>query len=68
MTMGTRKLEALPENERKQVLLERENARYQGIACNGPMVASLSALPEKNRTIYLRYQDLKAKLCKQFAA
>lgn len=68
VTMKARKLEALPENERKQILLERENARYQGIACNGPMVASLSALPEERRTIYLRYKDIRAKLCKQFAA
>lgn len=68
VTMKARKLEALPENERKQILLERENARYQGIACNGPMVASLSALPEERRTIYLRYKDIKAKLCKQFGA
>lgn len=68
MTTEVRKLESLPEDERKHVLLERENARYQSIACNGPMVASLSALPEERRTIYLRYRDLKAKLCKQFAA
>lgn len=67
ITRETRKLESLPENERRQVLLERENARYQDIACNGSMVASLSALPKERRTIYLRYRDLKAKLCKQFA-
>ncbi|OGL91049.1 hypothetical protein A3H10_04640 [Candidatus Uhrbacteria bacterium RIFCSPLOWO2_12_FULL_46_10] len=67
-TIETRKLKALPEDERKRILLEREYVNYQPVACNGPMVARYSALPKERRTVYLFYRDLKAKVCKQFAA
>ena len=67
-TIETRRLEALPEDERKRILLEREYTRFQALACNGPMVARYDALPQERRTVYLRYRDFKAKVCKQFAA
>lgn len=66
-TMDKRELEKLPQEERQNVLLEREYSRYQAIACNGPMVAKYSALPQERRTVYLFYRDLKAKVCKQYA-
>ncbi|MDP3004520.1 MAG: hypothetical protein Q8N43_03430 [Candidatus Azambacteria bacterium] len=39
----------------------------QLLACNGEFVPKLSALPRKKRTVYLRFQNLKVRVCKPFA-
>lgn len=68
-TTDERNLARMSEEERREFLLERERSRYQqeAIACNGPMVARYDALPQEKRTFYLRYREIKAKVCKQFA-
>jgi hypothetical protein len=67
MTKKTRDFEALPGDERKRILLERLAHYQESITCNGPMVARYDALPQEKRTFYLRYREIKAKVCKQFA-
>lgn len=49
------------------VELERRFQEYADIACNGNLTVTLEALPKRKRTIYLRYEDLKMKVCKPFA-
>ncbi len=41
---------------------------YEPLVCQGsPLRASLDAIPKQQRTLYLRYMDLKARVCKPFA-
>lgn len=55
----------------EQLRRERErklNESFSLIGCaTAPATASLSTLPPANRTFYLRYMDLKMRLCKPFA-
>ncbi len=47
--------------------LQELEKSYAVVACDGPVVPRLDALPREKQTIYLRYLDLKAKVCKPFA-
>lgn len=38
----------------------------QLLVCDGEFVPKLSALPKEKQTIYLRFQDLKARVCKPY--
>jgi len=52
------------EQQRKQTL----EALYNEMQCSTiPWVASINALPPKRRTLYLRFCDLKARVCRPFA-
>ncbi len=52
----------------KELALEKEYENLSSVVCTGRQLEpSLAALPEKKRTIYLRFLDLKAKVCKPFA-
>lgn len=39
----------------------------QLLMCDGGFIPKLSELPKEKQTIYLRFQDLKAKVCKPYA-
>jgi hypothetical protein len=41
---------------------------YKLLACRNGISADLSAIPMKNRTFHLRFLDIKAKICRPFAA
>lgn len=57
--------------EKKRIRISEVKKKYdylfQDLVCNGDFRPTLSALPHHRRTIHLRYQDLKAKVCKPFA-
>ncbi len=53
----------LAEVKKSQLQAELE----QLLICNGEFTPSLRALPKKKQTVYLRFQDLKAKVCKPYA-
>ncbi len=54
--------------ERKQRKLRAFYEELQDVACIGvPLKPKLELLPERRRTIYLRYMDLKVKVCKPYA-
>lgn len=56
------------EQERKRRKLETFYEELQDVTCIGvPLKPKLELLPERRRTIYLRYMDLKAKVCKLYA-
>ena len=59
------KIALIPEDEPKEEEL-RERIE-QLLVCNGDFTPQLSALPKDRQTIYLRFQDFKAKVCKPFA-
>lgn len=55
----------------KQERAQREFAAFyeglQDVACVGvPLKPKLELLPERRRTVYLRFKDLKAKVCKLY--
>ena len=52
-----------------QLAKEREiQAKYSALVCPGsPLDANINALPGANRTFYLRYREIKSKVCKPFA-
>lgn len=57
---------------RKRELEEREHREaledLESLVCNGgPRPATLGAVPRRHRTARLRYQAVKARVCKQFA-
>lgn len=56
----------LPKAEFRAVL-QLEYEGYKSLVCNGPLKADVRALPKDRQTIYLRFRDLKAKVCKPFA-
>ena len=62
---------ALKERDKQEREQRKLGAFYKGlqdVACIGvPLKPKLELLPEKRRTIYLRYMDLKAKVCKPYA-
>lgn len=60
--------------ERKKQEIEREaveeSVRIQRLTCTSDlatMKADIKAIPAENRTIHLRFQDLKKKVCRPFA-
>ena len=54
--------------EREQRKLGAFYEELQDVACIGvPLKPKLELLPERRKTIYLRYMDLKAKVCKPYA-
>ncbi len=59
----TEKEEEERRRRQEQLRVELE----QILACNGDFTPELNALPKDKQTIYLRFQDLKAKVCKPFA-
>ncbi len=70
--MEKRYAEEDAKKEEKRRLAEEEKSRLRAeleqlLVCNGEFVPKLSALPRKKRTVYLRFQDLKVKVCKPFA-
>ncbi len=59
---------ALERQKRERKKLEALYKGFQDVVCIGvPLKPKLELLPEKRRTIYLRYMDLKAKVCKPYA-
>lgn len=55
----------------EQERLDRESLRkeLEQLACSSASrEVSLSALPKERRTVYLRYQNLKSKVCRPFAS
>lgn len=55
------------EKERSRKFRERIEVEYALLACNGNLSANMRTLPPEKRTIYLRYKDLKSRICKSFA-
>lgn len=60
-----RSLAEAAEKERSRKLRERIEAEYALLACDGNL--SAKTLPSAKRTVYLRYKDLKSRVCKSFA-
>lgn len=53
---------------RRKLELERLYAEYQDMICSGlALQPSVSSLPSKRRTVYLRFQEFKSKVCLPFA-
>ena len=49
-------------------IAERQEAALQAIVCDGSTaVPKLDALPQKLQTVHLRFQDIKARVCRPFA-
>ena len=66
-----REMEAAPDflALREQEKLQAYDDLYKLLACRAdPLIASISALPRERQTLHLRYLELKAKLCRPFAA
>ena len=55
------------EEERIKKIQERLQAEYALLACDGSLSADIKNLPQSKKTIHLRYQDLKSRICKSFA-
>jgi hypothetical protein len=54
--------------EARQRALEERNRELEQLACSGvSREVSLSALPRNRRTVVLRFQNVKAKVCRPFA-
>jgi hypothetical protein len=52
----------------EQAEIREEYENLSSVVCTGkPLKPSLDALPKEKRTIYLRFLDLKKKVCKPFA-
>ena len=48
--------------------LARQYRGYEALLCdNRPLKVAIQALPRERQTVYLRFQDFKAKVCKPFA-
>jgi hypothetical protein len=63
--------EALEQQQEEQRKRAREalNRQLEQLACSSDnQPASISALPRRRRTVVLRYQQAKAKVCRPFAA
>jgi hypothetical protein len=56
--------EKLSEGERRR---RAEFFELETLACNGLREARLAALPREKRTVYLRFQELKARVCRPYA-
>ncbi len=56
------------EKEREGVKIKEYPKKYetefQPLLCNGDLSTDIKTLPKEKRTLYLRYKDLKAKVCK----
>ena len=55
------------EKERIKKLREKIEAEYALLICDGNLSADIRSLPSNKRTLHLRYQDLKSRICKSFA-
>lgn len=59
------------EEEQKKIKVERYekewHKNFEPLICNGNFEAKVQALPPAKRTFYLRFNDLKTKVCKPFA-
>ncbi|MFZ5559565.1 MAG: hypothetical protein ACOZAL_02120 [Patescibacteria group bacterium] len=53
--------------KRRRVEEQRRAELEQLLACDGEFTPKLSALPKEKQTFYLRFQDLKARVCKPYA-
>lgn len=57
--------------EREEASIEKERVKIEQLVCAGlsdpSMRANINALPEEDRTVHLRFQRLKSKVCKPFA-
>lgn len=54
--------------QKELAILRMYDQTYSPLVCRGvPLKARLDALPKERRTIYLRFMDLKTKVCKPFA-
>jgi hypothetical protein len=72
------RIEAIRESAEKKELKAKEKRRRKQeeqrielqelLVCNGDFTPELSALPKNKQTIYLRFQNLKAKVCKPFVS
>jgi len=59
---------ARKKKQEKLAAIRAYDDTYSPLVCRGvPLKASLKALPKQRRTIYLRFMDLKTKVCKPFA-
>jgi len=55
-------------SEKRITIKQKKMETYdQPLLCNGDLSANIMALPAKKRTIYLRFRDLKARVCKPFS-
>lgn len=50
-----------------KITLEKQYTQLQAITCDGPVTVNLKALPKERQTVYLRFKDLKAKVCRPLA-
>ncbi|MDI6733897.1 MAG: hypothetical protein QMD50_00170 [Patescibacteria group bacterium] len=70
-TMTEETLKAEQKRKKGQEKLKRKYQEFETLlACDGDQEKfkpTLEALPSSHRTIYLRFKDLKAKVCKPFA-
>lgn len=55
------------EKERSRKSRERIEVEYALLVCDGNLSTNMRNLPPEKRTIYLRYKDLKSRICKSFA-
>ena len=63
-----RKKREKKEREREQRESEKFYEGLQDVACIGvPLKPKLELLPKRRKTVYLRFQDLKAKVCRPYA-
>ncbi len=53
--------------EKQKAKWRKAQADYEELLCNGCSEVSFRALPPERQTIYLRFQDLKARVCQPFA-
>lgn len=54
------------EVRRRQKQTAKVVSTIESMVCNGARTPSISALPKDRRTVQLRYQNLKAKVCRPF--
>jgi hypothetical protein len=69
---AARERELLAAREREEALRRASEAKfdrqYQEMVCPGvPLTASIKALPSSRRTLHLRFDALKKRVCKPFA-
>ena len=49
------------------LLLLKYRTEFVGLTCDGDLKPSVSSLPKRRQTVYLRFLDFKRKVCKPFA-
>jgi hypothetical protein len=53
--------------KKQEVAWYLDEDNVNAVLCDGKSVKTFSSLPSKNKTIKLRFQDLKSKVCRPFA-